>query len=512
MFTQSQLKQLSDRGITEEQALQQLGIFKKGIAPVRLARPAVPNNGIEIFGQKEIDYYKELFRKEKKQISIIKFVPASGAASRMFKQLFEAKTEFINNSHDPSVVFTKLPEIEKFYRDLKTYPFYDDLVKVCKEKGKDPESMIKSEKYAELLDVLLSGSGLSYGELPKGLLKFHRYSDETRTAFEEHFVEASRFLGDRNNVIKMHFTVSAEHKKLFEKLADELIKKYSSKYNVNFKVDFSVQKPSTDTLAVDLDNNPFVQDNKILFRPGGHGALLENMQDIDEQMIFVGNIDNVSPDKTKKLRVSYKELLGGILIERIHKIHGLLSRLDEGYSEELKNEIHDFVNLYISTTSAAELVKYADNEFVDHVKNILNRPVRVCGMVKNAGEPGGGPFWISDKNGNISKQVVESSQVNLVDPKQKKIFSEATHFNPVDMVCYTSSFRGEKFRLENYRDQDMAFIALKSQGSNTLKALELPGLWNGSMAGWLTFFVDVPVETFSPVKTIFDLLREEHLS
>jgi hypothetical protein len=478
-----------------------------------LVCPATRDDGIEIFEQQKIDFYISLFQREKYKFPIIKFVPASGAASRMFKQLFEALNEFISNPHDFESVFLKIPELHDFFQNLNNYPFYDDLLAVCNTPGSDPESMIKSGKFAEILSMLLSSQGLSYGILPKGLLMFHKYTHEARTAFEEHFAEAALFLRDKNNKVKMHFTVSPEHLILFKTLSDVLIKKYLEKYNVHFEIDFSVQKPSTDTLAVDMENKPFVQDQEmLLFRPGGHGALLDNMQDINEKMVIVGNIDNVAPDRTKALRVRYKELLAGILVERVQSIHSFLIRIEKGYSEELKAEILYFIKYYISSALAQDLSDLSGNEFINGVKKEFNRPIRICAMVRNVGEPGGGPFWISDKSGNVSKQIVESSQVNLNDPHQDKIFSEATHFNPVDMVCFIYNYKGEKFRLEEFRNPEMAFIAIKSQGGNSLKALELPGLWNGSMAGWLTFFVEVPVETFSPVKTIFDLRREEHIA
>jgi hypothetical protein len=513
MFTPSQLKQLSDRGISLNKAMTQIEIFKKGIAPVQLVRPSKPGDGIEVFEQKIIDYYISLFKKEKDKISIIKFVPASGAASRMFKSLFEALSDFNKNPTDADSLLRKLPEIDKFFRDLKNYPFYDDLLAICSVEGISPDSLIISEKYAELLNLVLTSKGLSYGEMPKGLLRFHKYAKEARTAFEEHFFEAALYLKDTEDKIKIHFTISPEHRKLFESLAKELIKKYLKLRNIQFDVEFSEQKPSTDTLAVDMENKPFIQEKgMLLFRPGGHGALLDNMQDLNEKMVFVGNIDNVAPDRTKAIRIRYKELLAGILIERVQKIHSFLFSLEKGITQKLKNDIFEFVRNFVSASSANELFKLDDSEFIKQAKFILNRPIRVCGMVKNVGEPGGGPFWISGKSGIHTKQIVESSQVNLSDPEQEKIFRDATHFNPVDMVCYISNFKGIKFVLEDFRDPDMAFIAVKSQGGNSLKALELPGLWNGSMAGWLTFFVDVPIETFSPVKTIFDLRRDEHIA
>jgi hypothetical protein len=513
MFTSSQIKQLSDRGISLAKVMEQVELFKKGIAPVKLARPAIPRDGIEVFEQKKIDYYVNLFKKEKTKISIIKFVPASGAASRMFKSLFEALSVFSKNPTGSTSILKKMPEIEKFIKDLNNYPFYDDLLAVCSQQGISVKSLIKSEKYAEILNLILSSEGLSYGELPKGLLRFHKYKNEARTAFEEHFFEAALYLKDNEGKIKIHFTVSPEHRKLFELLSGSLIDKYLELQNIQFNVEFSEQKPSTDTLAVDMENSPFNQEHgMLLFRPGGHGALLDNMQDLNEKMVFVGNIDNVAPDRLKAIRIRYKELLAGILIERVQVIHSFLISLENDITLQLKNGILDFVRNFVSASSADELIKLDDSEFIKYAKLVLDRPIRVCGMVKNVGEPGGGPFWISDKSGILSKQVVESSQVNLSDPEQDRVFRNATHFNPVDMVCYIYGYTGKKFILENFRDSDMAFIAVKSQGGNTLKALELPGLWNGSMAGWLTFFVDVPIETFSPVKTIFDLHRDEHIA
>jgi hypothetical protein len=513
MFTANQLKQLADKGISSKQVMKQLEIFRNGIAPVNLVKPAIPVDGIEIYEKQKIDYYVNLFNKEKYKFSFVKFVPASGAASRMFKTLFETLSELGAYSDNASFIIQKNSQISKFFKNLGSYPFYEDLLKACILKGTDPDELIKLGKFEEILNLLLSAKGLSYGELPKGLLKFHKYPDESRTAFEEHFLEAEMYLRDINNEVKIHFTVSPEHQKLFEKLSEVLVEKYLKILNVRFNIQFSIQKPSTDTLAVDMENRPFLTENKfLLFRPGGHGALLNNMQDLNVNIVFVGNIDNVAPDHTKALRVRYKELLAGILIERIQLIHNFLNRCEAGFSEKLKTEIVDFIRSFVSESSSFELMKLIDYEFINLAKSILNRPVRVCGMVKNIGEPGGGPFWISDKAGHVSKQIVESSQVNMDDPKQEIIFNQATHFNPVDMVCYLSDYKGNCFNLEQFRDNDMAFIAVKSLGENSLKALELPGLWNGSMAGWLTFFIDVPIQTFSPVKTVFDFQREEHIA
>jgi len=513
MFTTAQLTQLEEKGINPDQVLRQLETFKKGISPVVLIKPALPDDGIEFFEKEKIDSYISFFQKNKSGITIQKFVPASGAASRMFKQLFEVSNDFKSLKDNQFEVVSKQPEIAAFFRSIDQYPFYEDLQSLCIAKGKSIESLKKEGQFLEILDLLLNSDGLSYGQLPKGLLKFHKYSNETRTAFEEHFNEASLFLKDSNNKISLHFTVSPEHQKLFSTLSESLKAKYLKNKGVKFEISFSVQKPSTDTIAANTNNDPFLtENNKLLFRPGGHGALLENMQELNEDLIFVGNIDNVAPDRTQEMRVRYKQLLAGVLLERVQKIHSFLNEIENKYSADIKAEIVDFIKKYISENTGNELVKLNGDEFKTKVISVLNRPIRICGMVKNVGEPGGGPFWVKDKKGVISKQIIESSQIDLKNPAQNEIFKNSSHFNPVDLVCFMKDYKNQKFNLEDFRDSEMAFISEKSQGSSTLKALELPGLWNGSMAGWISFFVDVPIETFSPVKTIFDLIREEHLS
>jgi hypothetical protein len=513
MFTELQERQLSERGISLEQARSQIMVFCRGISAVRLIRPAIPDDGIEVFSENSIDHYIELFKTEKYNYSCLKFVPASGAASRMFKQLFEAQSMLVSDPYNIQNFLDKSPEISAFFAEIESYPFYNDLLEVFNLHKLDYESSKKPSNFAEILNLLLSKEGLSYGELPKGLLKFHKYPEEERTAFEEHFVEGAMYLKDDNDSVNLHFTVSPEHKGLFEDLAEKLMLKYSQLLKATFNVGFSVQKPSTDTIAVDMNNEPFLLENgELLFRPGGHGALLDNLQDLTAGIIFVGNIDNVGPDRAKPVRLRYKELLGGILIERVEAIHGFLRSMDVGLNTHLKSEIEQFIDKYISHDIAIKFSKLPDNEFNYEVRNLLNRPVRICGMVKNVGEPGGGPFWIEDSAGKISKQIIESSQVDLNDKNQEEIFSKASHFNPVDLACFIYNYKKEKFSLSDFRDDNMAFIALKSQGGRSLKALELPGLWNGSMAGWLTFFADVPVGTFSPVKTVFDLRRPEHLA
>ena len=318
------------------------------------------------------------------------------------------------------------------------------------------------------------------------------------------------YLRDRNGRIRLHFTVSPDHQSLFQTLAEE-IKQEITKHDEEYRVEFSIQKPSTDTIAVDPDNQLFRDDKgDLVFRPGGHGALLQNLNDLDADMVFISNIDNVAPLPLQEERVKYKKLLGAFLLKKVKRIHEILSKIDQHVpSEQLRKEIHTVIEEF-SPQSAEEMKDMDNMDFRKSAVKLLNRPVRVCGMVKNEGEPGGGPFWIRDKSGKISKQIIESSQIDSDNLQQKEIFSQSTHFNPVDLACFLKDYKGRSFDLPDFSNPDMGFIAQKSQSGKTLKALELPGLWNGAMAEWITLFVEVPLSTFSPVKTVFDLLRPEH--
>lgn len=508
MFSEKDLAQIQKHGITVEEIEKQLKIFRQGIDFVYLLKAAIPGDGIDSPEEAEINSIIEYYDNQKDKLEVIKFIPASGAASRMFKSLYEALDKARKNGNS---VLQDDEEIMGFFENIYKYPFYEDLKTVIKEKESSLNDLMRNENYARILEYLLLDEGLNYGNLPKGLLKFHNYLEGNRTAFEEHYEEASFYLADPMGNVKLHFTVSPEHMSLFTSLAEVLNDKYKNEQGLIYSVNFSIQRPSTDTIAVTPDDDPFrTGEETLLFRPGGHGALLENLNDLDEPMVFIGNIDNVSPDRNKELRVRYKKFLGGFLLKKVNKIHTVLERIDRGERGELlQNHILDIVN-EISPLVADNLRKENNDIFNEKAYHFLNRPIRVCGMVKNVGEPGGGPFWIKDKKGNVSKQIIESSQINLENDSQREKFYSSTHFNPVDLVCYIRNHRAEKFDLVNYRDPDMAFIARKSQGGRDLKALELPGLWNGSMAGWLTWFVDVPLESFTPVKTVFDLLRPEH--
>jgi len=511
-FNQQQINQLKSRGISLQTVNKQLTLFQKDIKPVLLQKPATRRDGIEIFSEKEVKDYINIWKKGINKVSAIKFIPASGAASRMFKALFEARIDILNSRADQEVNLKNLPQIKQFFDELEKYPFYHDLNQACRDKGIDINKLREGGRYLELLELILDPTGLNYGNLAKGLLKFHWYGDHSRTPFEEHLIEAAAYLKNAKGQVDLHFTVSTEHKHLFQLLAEQLLNVYKKTGIADFIISFSEQDPSTDTLAVDMDNMPFLlEDGRLFFRPGGHGALLKNLEDVQQSMVFIGNIDNVAPDRLKPIRIKYKQLIGGLLLDRINIIHSFLKRLDQGLTNELKNEIIDFVKNYISPYKAHDLETSNKYDFIRSCQKLLNRPVRVCGMVVNTGEPGGGPFWVRNTNGEISKQIIESSQVDMENEEQKDIFNTSTHFNPVDLACYIKDYKGNKFRLQKFIDPDMAFIALKSQGGRELKTLELPGLWNGAMAGWITFFVEVPPATFSPVKTIFDLLRPEHL-
>ncbi len=346
--------------------------------------------------------------------------------------------------------------------------------------------------------------------MPKGLLKFHKYEDGARTPVEEHLVEGALYAAGKSGKVNVHFTVSTEHRALFEKLIAEKVEKYAKKYGVTYDISLSEQKPSTDTIAADMQNQPFRDKGKLLFRPGGHGALIENLNDLDADIVFIKNIDNVVPDRLKEDTVTYKKLIAGVLVVLQTKAFEYLNLLDSGrYTHEQIEEIIRFVQQRLCCRRT-DLKNLEDGDLVLYLKRKLNRPMRVCGMVKNVGEPGGGPFLAYNQDGTVSLQILESSQIDMNDPAKKAMFENGTHFNPVDLVCAVRDYQGNKFDLTRYVDKNTGFISYKSKNGKDLKALELPGLWNGAMSDWNTIFVEVPLSTFNPVKTVNDLLREQH--
>ena len=430
-------------------------------------------------------------------------MPASGAASRMFKNMFV----FLGAEYEiPTTDFEK-----KFFANVHNFAFFNDLNAACeKNNSKSIDTLVAEGNYKAVVANLLENAGLNYGALPKGLLKFHSYEDGVRTPLEEHLVEGALYAAGKTGKVNVHFTVSTEHRELFQALVAEKVAQYAQKYGIEYKVSFSEQKPSTDTIAADMDNNPFRDNGKLLFRPGGHGALIENLNDLDADIVFIKNIDNVVPDRLKDETVTYKKLIAGVLVSLQKKAFDYLELLDGGkYTHEQLEEIIRFVqqDLCCRKTDIKDL---EDAELVIYLRKKLNRPMRVCGMVKNVGEPGGGPFLAYNPDGTISLQILESSQIDMNDAEKKAMFEKGTHFNPVDLVCAVRDYKGNKFNLVNYVDKATGFISYKSKSGKELKALELPGLWNGAMSDWSTVFVEVPLGTFNPVKTVNDLLREQH--
>lgn len=505
MFSQEDINFFKAKGISIEKIEEQLEFFRVGFPFLDLKASASIDKGImEI--ESRPDYYRkkwEEFRLGGKK-KILKFVPASGAASRMFKSLYE----FVEAAYDaPS------KEDEKsFFENIEKFAFYDDLDNACNRiEGKGIKDLILSGNHKAIINALLQEKGLNYGFLPKGLLKFHRYEGEVRTPVEEHLTEGALYAENHDKTVNIHFTVSKQHESLFRELIADKKEKYEKRLDVEYNIGFSEQKPGTDTVAVDMNNEPFRDANdEIVFRPGGHGALIENLNDLNADIIFIKNIDNVVPDKYKDIQTKYKEILAGVLIDVQEKIFEYLGLIDSGnYShEQLKDVLYfvqDVLNIKNPDTKYLE-----DVELVLYLKKKLNRPVRVCGMVKNIGEPGGGPFIAVDKDGTFSPQILESSQIDMKDAAKKAMFEKGTHFNPVDLVCGVKNYRGEKFNLTDYVDKNTGFISVKSKGGKELKALELPGLWNGAMSDWNTVFVEVPIGTFNPVKVVNDLLRKEH--
>jgi len=497
-----------EKGITEKSILNQIEIFKKGIPFLRLSASALIDNGIKKFDKEKQIELCRLFDKSSKSISILKFVPASGAASRMFKDMFTLKDKCAKGIYDEA----SEKAVGDFFKRITHFAFFNDLKKVMTDDGIDIEKCISDNDYITTSDYILSEKGLNYANTPKGLIKFHDYGNFVRASVEEHLVEAALYCRNKENQADLHFTISPEHKKSFISLIEKVITNYSNLFKMKFNISYSIQKPSTDTIAVDLNNIPFRDNNgSILFRPAGHGALIENLNDCKEEIVFIKNIDNVVPDRLKDVTTLYKKIIGGLLIHLKDKIKEYLCLLEHiKINKDKLSEIAIFAKteLFINIDASVLLDEKKLKAFLIRK---LNRPIRVCGMVVNEGEPGGGPFWVEDRETReISLQIVESSQIDIDDAAQKSFLKQSTHFNPVDLVCWTHDYKGNKFNLLNYVDKKTGFISIKSKDGKTLKALELPGLWNGAMADWITVFVDVPLITFNPVKTIDDLLRKEH--
>ena len=509
MFTENDIQQIKTRGNDLETVTKQVENFKRGFPFLELADAASVENGIIRLSEAETAKMAALYdEKLAEGIKPLKFIPASGAASRMFKALYEAldSCRAAGNSNE---ALAQNAAARQFLANKEKFAFFSDL----KSKLSNSESETHCSSW---IDLLLNDQGLNYGALPKGLLKFHKYGKNSRTPFEEHLVEGALYAKDSNGNVKLHFTVSPEHQQGFERLLAEVKPVYEHEFGVKLDVTFSQQKPSTDTIAVDAQNEPFREkDGSLVFRPGGHGALIENLNDLDADIIFIKNIDNVVPDRLKQTTVEFKKAIAGVLLKNLEQLFFYQKELNEKHPVALDHALLAAAAAFMENTlntKPAENQYYTEKEELYHyLKEKFNRPLRVCGMVKNEGEPGGGPFWAKNSDGTISLQVVESSQIDSGSVQQLTLAKHATHFNPVDLVCAVKNYKGGKYNLTDFTDPATGFISIKSKDGKELKAQELPGLWNGAMSNWNTLFVEVPIETFNPVKTVNDLLREQHL-
>lgn len=506
MIKTTDLPQLAEKGISQATVEEQIERFKEGFPALRVERTATLTDGIIPFSPELLEKYQETYEKElENNLDPLKFVPASGAATRMFKALYQ----FLESPRDLDKVEDDDP-VKQFITQLPKFAFFSRLKSLCKGIDLDDVSIRKAEA-AEIVSKVLNADGLNYGFLPKGLIQFHKYADASRTSMIEHLIEAASFARDAKGRARVHFTVSPEHLDLFKEELARNIDRIKDQTGAEFDVSFSFQKPHTDTIAVLPDNEPFRdKDGNLLFRPGGHGALIENLNDCDAGIIFIKNIDNVVPESKLPLISSYKKALGGLALDIRNKIFGFIDKLNSRLSPELIGEIRMFLKDTLHTDIPGHLADASIDEQGAYLIKYLDRPIRVCGMVKNEGEPGGGPFRVRNSDGQDTLQIVESSQIDMDNPEQKRIFEASTHFNPVDLVCITKNNKGQKFDLLQFIDHETGFISKKSVSGTNIKALERPGLWNGAMANWLTMFVEVPVETFNPVKTVNDLLRPAH--
>lgn len=475
-FTEQDLQQILKHGLTPEAVEKQIENFKRGFPFLQVVRAASPGDGVHVATDEEVDAALSRYEAQLPELRVEKFVPASGAATRMFKELFE----FVNDDR-------RGPGIDTLMNNIENFAFWPEL-----------KALLPADASDKDIVRAIVAEGLNYGAKPKGLVTFHSYEEGNRKAVEEHLVEGALYASSEG-VARIHFTVSPEHMEGFKALLTQVLPTHEKRFNLKYEISFSVQKPSTDTVAVNPDNTLFRTDEgKLLFRPAGHGALIENLNEIDADIIFIKNIDNVTTDARKGDTVRYKKALAGMLLELQSLAFDYLDELRRGEAD--LDEVAAFIEDRLCT-------KLPERYYTALLEEILDRPIRLCGMVRNEGEPGGGPFWVKNPDGTESLQIAESSQIS---PEDMPLMSGATHFNPVDLVCGVRRADGSKYDLTRYTDPETGFISSKSAGGRELRAQELPGLWNGAMAKWNTIFVDVPITTFSPVKVVQDLLRPQH--
>ena len=505
MLTENDLRLLIKEGLCTERINEQLEIFTQGIPFTQVVTAASSGNGIELIGKENQLQLVDLFESNKDDLDIVKFVPASGAATRMFAFLYQFLNEFDPekiklNDYLKSGNYTAL---NKFLKSLKDFAFVDQVRKKIRENYPEYRMGTKGMRAYLFVNMMLNKKGLNFSDMPKGLIPFHKYSNYSTTAFEEQLYESS-FYASANDEAFLHFTFSEKDVEFFKSEFEDVKKRVSKKTKTEFNISYSFQKKETQTIAVTEKLHPARNSNgELILRPSGHGALLENLNDIDADVIFIKNIDNVVIEELAEKNAFYKKMLAGKLLWLQSKVFGYLRALLEGEADnELVRDVKSFLWNELNIKDIPENV--------EKITAILNRPIRICGVVKNTGAAGGGPFWVKSTTGVTTLQIVELAQIDMKDPRQKAIVNKATHFNPVDIVCGIRNYKGEKFDLSKYSDPNTGFITSKSENGVAFKALELPGLWNGGMANWNTALVEVPLSTFNPVKTVNDLLSKEH--
>ena len=499
IFSKQDIRQIERHGLRLKDVKQQLAAYRKGPHYIYLCRPCAIRDGILSLSAAERNKLMALYEKESAGYKIVKFVPASGAASRMFAEWFSA----LNNEGFGSA---KLNQV--FIRDLRKYPFFDLL-----RTNKEVVQHIRQKNIKKILNYILSAEGLNYGWLPKALIPFHLYGkNDMRTALEEHLVEGAHYIRSPRNICPLHFTISAEHKKNIIEKIKSVKAFYEDRCRTKYEISLSVQSPSTDTLAVDENNLPFRDGRKnLVFRPGGHGSLLFNLQNLDADFIFVKNIDNIAPEKLLQEIIPDKKVMGGLAVRLQKEIHDAVRQLKSSKIDTVQiDEIISFCSKKLNIVFPRGFDRQSRRDKIKLLISKLNRPLRICAMVRNEGEPGGGPFWVEEKDGTQSLQIIEKAHVDKSNPGQLAVWEKSQYFNPVDMVCCVKDYRGRKFKLTDYVDRNTYLISQKHEKGRGINALEAPGLWNGAMAKWNTVYVKAPLLVFNPVKTVNDLLRPEH--
>ncbi|OBX23616.1 uncharacterized protein DUF4301 [Gelidibacter algens] len=512
-FTEKDIEQIENKSLTLAKVQSQLRIFESGLPFVNLNSAATIGHGVARCSDSKKMQYIDYFDAKRNGVSIAKFVPASGAATRMFKSLFRFIEEYMPEEETINSFINRYKDadLSLFFVGIEKFPFYQRVLLQLKEFHPEYAALSNDKQKLLFAKTMLDEDKMNYGFYPKGLLPFHKYKNHLSTAFEEHLFEAALYASTKN-IALLHFTISERYKDVFDEEFKRIQNIVEHKTNTKFEISFSYQKESTDTIAVSPTNEPFREDNgELTFRPSGHGALLENLNQLNADVIFIKNIDNVVVYKYEKEVAEYKKMLAGMMLEIQDQVFEYLNLLENKVvSEEDIQTIAEFLVDKLHVVISNEFEKYSTKYQIDYLFDKLNRPIRICGMVKNEGEPGGGPFWVKGENGEISLQIIESAQIDLESKSQKEILKNATHFNPVDLICGIKNFKGEVFDLQKFVNHKTAFITMKTKSGKDLKALELPGLWNGSMAGWNTIFVEVPLVTFNPVKTVTDLLKPTH--